>query len=134
MSNVLYPSARTAFLTGDLDWEGQNFSLAALDHSSYNPADQNFADLTGVLATESITNTVALAGGVADADDLYVSGVSALDTIRAFVVYRDTGSPGTSALVAWIDETADTTPVERPSDGSPIPVVWSNGPERVFRL
>lgn len=134
MANVLYPAARTAFLTGDLDWPGQAFSLAALDHASYDPADENLDDLTGVLSTEPITGRTALLGGVADATDLEVSGVSALDTIRAFVIYRDTGTASTSTLVAWIDQTADTTPVERPSDGSPIPIVWSNSPERVFRL
>lgn len=134
MSNTMYPSARTAFLTGSLDWVGQSFSVAALDHAGYNPSNENLDDLAGVLATAAITGRVALVNGVADADDLTISGVSALDTVRALVIYRDTGTASTSTLVAWIDETADSTPLERPSDGSPIPIVWSNTPERVFRL
>jgi hypothetical protein len=135
MANDLYPSARSAFLAGTLAWTGGTVTVALLDASyTYSAAHDMANDLTGVLATEALTGRTILTGGVADGDDISVSGVGIGDIVERIVIYKDTGTPSTSALIAFMDTNDDSTPIYRVGDGAAIGVPWSSGADRIFRL
>lgn len=143
MANSLYGKGREAFLGGDLDWDAHNFKLALIDTADYTVSidvhdffDDIAADLTPSGGSDPV---VAVSGnlanktktlGVADADDVTLSSVSG-DVSEALVLFRDSGSVGTSNLTAYIDS-ATGLPVT--PNGADISVVFDSGANKVFKL
>lgn len=136
---TVYPLARDKFLGGYLQWRasgGHSFRVAALDSTyAYSEADEFRADLTGVLGTAALTGLVAGPNGWADAADVTVTGMTAGTSVRAFVIYRDTGSAATDDLVWVATSHADTTPINRVVDGSgSMTFSFANSPGRIFQI
>ncbi|MEX1247551.1 MAG: hypothetical protein WEA61_03650 [Anaerolineales bacterium] len=115
MTSILYNSAKLRILQGDLDFENDEFKVA-LFSSAYianQDAHEFFADLTnevsgsGYTAGGKILQNKALIRDddndvvVFDAGDL--SWTVATFTARAAVIYKGTGSPATSPVLAYID-------------------------------
>lgn len=84
----------------------------------------------GRIAVSTTLTGRTTTGGVADADDVTFTAVTG-DQSELLVVYKDTGTEGSSPLIAYID-TATGLPIT-PSGGD-ITVVWSNGSNKIFKL
>jgi hypothetical protein len=136
MANVQYPLGRSAVLRGEVDWESDTFKVALLDNGyTWNAAHEFLTDLAGaVLAEATLTGCTVLPDGIADADDSSVSGLNAPDVATSVVIYKDTGVPGTSRLIAYLNENDDTTLINRVGDGTPVAIAWSASATRVFRI
>lgn len=80
-----------------------------------------------VVATATLTGK-SVTGGVFDATDVVFPNVPAGAAVDSVVLYIDTGTPGTSRLVAWVDGVSLTP------NGANINCVWSNGPDKIFRI
>lgn len=137
MASGLYNKGREKFLGGasQISWSGDNIKAVLVDTGAYtaNLSTHEFlSDITsgariatsGNLASKSITD------GVADAADVTFSAVSGA-SCEAIVLYKDTGTPSTSPLIAYID-TATGLPVT--PNGSDIVVSWDNGSNKIFKL
>lgn len=106
MANALYPKGKKAILDGDVDFlaDSIKFLLIDLGAYTYDSTDQFVSDVaagaiiarTGALATKTTT------GGTFDADDPTASAVTGA-TIEALILFKDTGSDATSALIGYID-------------------------------
>lgn len=122
MASVLYPLGKKAILDGDIDLLADTIKVLGIDTAdeAYNAADQFHANITsaGIVFTSGALAGKTTTGGVFDADDPVVAGVTG-DTIEALVLYKDTGASVTSPLIAWID-VATYTP-----DGSAVTVTWN---------
>lgn len=129
MANIVYPTYRI-FLgsgAGTLDLTAVDVKVSAIDVAAYtyNQADEFFDDIPGaaVIATSTALANKALlaASGAFDADDIEFAGFAGA-SIEALVVWADSGVPGTSRLLAYIDTAAGLpfTP-----DGAPKLVRWS---------
>ena len=84
--------------------------------------DEFLADIplaARVATSEELSGKTSLMG-VADADDVLFNAVTG-DVSEALVVFRETGDPATSELIAFID-TATNLPIT--PDGSDILVQW----------
>ena len=68
--------------------------------------------------------------GVADAADITFTTVTG-DESEALVIYKHTGTDGTSNLIAYID-TATGLPVT--PGGGDITVTWDDGANKIFKL
>lgn len=135
MANALYDTGRAAFLLGDIDWAADNIKAVLVDSADYTvdlATHQFLSDIPsgGRVATSGNFTGKTTTAGVADADDITLTGVSG-DQSEAVVIYRDSGSPATSQLIAYID-TATGLPV-LPNTGD-ISVIWDNGSNRIFKL
>jgi hypothetical protein len=116
MANALYPLAREKFLGGDLDWDAQTFKLVLVDLAdyTYSAAHQWLSDIAAVGREET---SGALASktkvqGTADAADLAPAFPAAAgDPCEALILFRDTGTPTTSDLVAYFDTGVTGLPV-----------------------
>lgn len=131
--SALYPLAREAFLTGNLSWTGATIKAALVDTGSYTYSDghQYLSDLgSAVVATSAALTGKTATGGVADAADLNLPAVTGVD-VEAIVLFADSGTAGTSRLIAYIDN-ATGLPVT-PTGGA-ITVTWDDGPNKVFKL
>lgn len=126
MANALYDLGRESFLKGEISWSGDNIKTVLVDTASYtaNLATDQF--LSDIPAGERVATSANLASkttvdGDADAADVTFSSVTG-DQSEALVIYQDTGTAGTSRLIAYID-TATGLPVT--PNGGDIQVQWS---------
>lgn len=135
MANALYDTGRNAFLLGDVDWLTDNIKAVLVDSADYTvnlATDQFLSEIAAgarVATSANLTGKTAVAG-VADAADVTLTGVAG-DQSEAIVLYKDTGTPATSQLIAYID-TATGLPVQ-PNTGD-ISVIWDNGVNKIFKL
>lgn len=133
MANALYDLGRNAFLKGQIDYLTHTIK-AALVSGSYTPdlaADQYWSTVVGnVVGTpQALANKTATAG-VANADPTTFSSVVG-SVVVYVVIYRDTGTNGTSPLIALID-TGTGLPVT--PNGGDITINWDTGISKIFKL
>jgi hypothetical protein len=135
MANALYAKGRQKFLEGGIAWGSDNIKAVLVDTGAYTPnlsTHEFLSDIAGGarIATSGNLSSKTTTDGVADAADVTFVGVSGVQS-EAVVLYKDTGTAGTSPLIAYID-TATGLPVT-PSGGD-IAVAWDNGSNKIFKL
>ena len=135
MASALYDKARKAFADGDIDLLNDTIKCVLIDAADYTVdlANHDFLDdvpsgaRVGTAQTLGSKTTTA---GVFDAADVTFSSVSG-DQCEAILIYKDTGTEGTSRLIAYIDS-ATGLPVT--PNGGDIQIQWDNGPNKIFKL
>lgn len=137
MANTLYDKGRQRFLEANLNWLTDTIKCILVNTASYTanfstheflsdiPTSSRIGTTSGVTLTSKVTT-----GGAADAADITFSSVSGA-TVHALVLFKDTGTEGTSPLIAYID-TATGLPIT--PNGGDIIVTWDNGPNKIFKL
>ena len=129
MANQLYPTGDVAIKTGDIDLNSDTIRIALLGAGyTFDEAHEFFDDVTDVLGTPmALTGNTVLADGFFDANDVTYLDVGPSDTVEYVVLYKWTGTAGTSRLIAFMDTNDDTTDIERDGDGGPIYIKWPTG-------
>lgn len=127
MANAIYPkyketilgaASNTNLLTGTV-----KVALVDTGVYTYNAAHQFFSSLTGVVGTpQTIGATKSVTNGVFDGGDVTFTGLSG-NSVEALVIYVDTGTAGTSPLVAFIDSNVTGLPVT-PNSGD-VTITWN---------
>jgi hypothetical protein len=135
VANRLFDKGRQGFLDGSIDWDTNNIKAVLIDTGTYTPDYVNHDNLDDIAVGARVSTSPNLAGktvvdGVADAADTTFTAVTGA-TVEAIVIYQDTGTAGTSRLIAWID-TATGLPLT--PNGGDITIVWDNGANRIFKL
>ena len=129
MAAALYDSGREAFLTGQIQFLADTIKTALLESTAVinTATDQYLSTYTGLISSTSgaLTSKTAV-GGVADADNVSFTGVSG-PNIGYLIMYKDTGNPATSQLIAYWD--LAITP-----SGGDLQVVWDGAPNYIFKL
>lgn len=137
MANTLYDKGRQRFLEANLNWLTDNFKVILVDTGAYTPNFGTHEFLSDVPTSSRIGTTSGVAltsktttGGAADAADITFSSVTGA-SVEALVIYKDTGTEGTSPLLAYID-TATGLPIT--PNGGDIICTWDNGTNKIFKL
>lgn len=135
MSTFLSDKARERFLGGSLDWDGDTVKAVLVDKAAYTPAPAVDEFLSAIPAGERVAISPALTGktitaGVADVEDVTFPAANG-DSVEAIVLFKYTGDPPTSPLIAFID---DAVGLPFTPSGSDVTVRWSDGPNRIFNL
>lgn len=137
MANTLYDKGRQRFLEGQFNWLTDTVKCILVDTSAYTanfttheflsdiPTSARVGTSSGVALTSKTTT-----GGAADAADITFSAVTGA-SIEALVLFKDTGTEGTSPLIAYID-TATGLPIT--PNGGDIICTWDNGTNKIFKL
>lgn len=136
MPNALYPTGRTAICNQTLNLVTAATKIVAVSASYvFSVAHSMRDDLTGELGTATaLTGEAWLNDGIFDADNVSYPDVDPPDVVAGFVLFVDTGDPATSPLVAYIVESTGGMPISVAGTGAPIPVMFSDSPNRVFRI
>ena len=95
------------------------YTVDLLNHSTT-------ANVGGTVAISGVMTTITPGKGVADANDLTISGVAGT-TITQYIVYHDISKK----LIAYFD-TSSNLPVT--PNGGNITLQWSNTDNRIFKL
>lgn len=135
MANSLYGKAREKFAQAALNWDTSTIKVVLVDTGAYTVSIDVHEFLSDIPSGARIATSPALTGktsvlGECDADDVTVVAVSGT-TIEAAVIYADTGTPATSALIAFIDT---ATGLVLTPNGGDVLIGWNNGVNKIFRL
>lgn len=82
------------------------------------------------VGTDVTLGTKTTTNGVADAADATWTAVSG-NTVEAVIIYKDTGTPSTSKLIAFLDT---ITGFPFTPSGADEQVNWDNGANKIFKL
>lgn len=133
MANALYDKGREKFLTGAINASADTLKCALLK-STYSPtltSDEFYSGISAhVVGTPQTLTSKTVAAGVLDAADVTFTAVPTAN-VNYCAIYKDTGTPATSPLIALFD-TAAGLPVS--TNGGDIIIAWDNGPNKIFKL
>ena len=120
MANALYPKFKEQALQGGVNLSSGNIKAVLVDLAdyTYDAADEFLSDVpaaarvatSGNLASKTFTN------GVFDSADPSFAAVTG-DVSEALILFIDTGTPGTSRLIAFYDTGVSGLPVT-PNSGN----------------
>lgn len=138
MANALYASFKQQLGLAAINLSSATIKAVLVDTGAYtfSAAHTVIGDVAvgARIATGTLANKV-WTGAVFDADDLtwaaVPAGTSTAAAAEALVLYVDTGTAGTSYLIAYFD-TVTGLPVT--PNGGDIQVVWDNGANKIFKL
>jgi len=135
MANALYAKAKQGLLDGSIDMDSDDIKAILVDGDDYTPnmaTDDNLDDIPGgaIVATSDNLSNKSVTDGVFDADDVVFSAVTG-DKFEYVILYKDSGTPGTSRLILLIDS---ATGLPCTPTGGDITIVWDNGTSKIFRL
>lgn len=135
MANALYPKWKEAIMQNSSDSSLTGTVKVALVDTgtyTYDNAHDFYDDVSGsVIGTPVELTNKAYTDGVFDADDVTFTSVSG-NTIEALVIFIDTGTAGTSRVVAYLDTGVSGLPLT--PNGGNITVIWDNGANKIFKL
>lgn len=136
MANALYDTYREKALNADVDWSADNIKVTLVRGYTPNASTHNdLADVTGaggtLVATSGNLASKTSTAGVADAADVTLTSVASGASCDHLVIYKDTGTAGTSDLIAVID-TATGLPIT--PNGGDITIQWDSGANKIFKL
>lgn len=127
MANALYPKWKEQLLqfTTNNNLSAGTVKVALVDTGvyTYSSADQFYSSVSAaVVGTPQTIGSKTFVDGVFDGADVSFTAVTG-NTVEALVIYVDTGTAGTSPLVAYIDTSVTGLPVT--PNGGDITVTWN---------
>ena len=133
MPNAIYPLYKQALLTGaaNTNMSSGTVRVALVDTGTYtySAAHEFLTSLTGRVGTDQTLGSKTFTNGTFDAADATWTAVTGA-TAEALVIYIDTGTAGTSRLVAFLDTGVTGLPVT--PNGGNITATW--GAAGIFTL
>lgn len=135
MASAVYGKGRNAFATAGINWTSDTIKAMLVNTTSYTVSinvDQFFTDVPGgaIIAAGVALTSASATLGTLNAATVTFSSVSG-SQIGAIVLYKDTGTPSTSALIAYID-TATGLPLT--PNGGTVTLTWDTGANKIFTL
>ena len=126
MANAIYPKYKEALLDGasGVDLNDGSVKVALVDTGTYTYSSSHefYDDLSGVVGTPQIIANTTVTNGVFNGDDVSFTSVTG-NSVEALVFFLDTGSAGTSRLVAYVDSGQTGLPVT--PNGGDIGITWN---------
>jgi hypothetical protein len=127
MPNALYPLWKQSILqfaaNNNLSTGTVNVALIDTGTYTYSAAHQFWTSASGsAVGTPQVIGSKTFTNGVFDGADVTFTAVTG-NSAEALIIYIDTGTAGTSPLVAFIDTGVTGLPVT--PNGGNINVVWN---------
>lgn len=127
MANLLYPLGKKAFLEGGINLSADTIKAVLIDSAdyTYNAAHDFYNDVSagavGTPQTLASKTVGTVAAGVFDAANVTFAALTG-DSAEALVIYKDTGNPATSPLIAYFDS---ATGLPATPNGGDIVINWN---------
>lgn len=127
MANALYPLWKQSILqfAANNDLSAGTVKVALIDTGvyTYSAAHQFFSSASSAsVGTPQTIGSKTFTNGVFDGADVTYTAVTG-NSVEALIIYIDTGTAGTSPLVAYIDTGVTNLPVT--PNGGNISIVWN---------
>lgn len=132
MPNTTYPKGAQKILGAAINLLTDTLKVALLPNTyTYSTAHEFVSELGPRVGTDQVLANKTITGGVLDADDVDFGALAPGDTVKAFVIYKDTGNTTTSPVLFYFD-TAVGLPFA--TNGGIVTVPWDNGVKKIVRL
>lgn len=105
MANALYPIGKKAILDGDIDFLNDTIKIVLIDADyTYNTGHNAYDDIGAGdrVATSAALTSKTTTGGAFDAADVTFTALTG-SAVRAWALFKDTGTESTSPLIAFFD-------------------------------
>jgi hypothetical protein len=132
MANVIYPKGAEKILSADINFVDDTIKVALLPSGyTYSAAHEFLDDLGTTLGTAQTLANKSITGGAFGADAITFTTVASGSTYKAVALYQDTGTAGTSPLLAYIDT---ITGFPGSTNGGNQAVTWPTTGSKIFKL
>lgn len=132
MANSLYPAAKQRLLTAGLNLSTDTIKVALLpDSYVFSSSHEFLSDVGSLIGTAQTLANKTVANGVFDADDATFAALASGSTVKAVVMFKDTGVAGASPLLGYFDI---VTGLPAATNGGDIKIQWDGGAFRIFSL
>lgn len=132
MANTFYPKGAQKILGGQIDFSAHTISAALVPSGyTYSAAHEFLADAGTVVGAAVDLANKSITGGTFDADDLSFGVLAPGNTVKALVLFKNTGSPSTSPLLCYFDEIVG---FPFSTNGGAVGTPWSNGLAKILSL
>lgn len=133
MANTLFPKGKQKFLTAAINLSTDTIkAILVTDGYTYSTAHEFLSDLgANTVGTAQTLTNKTVTDGVFDADDITFATLAPGSTLKAVILYKDTGVAGTSALIDYIDT---VTGLPMATNGGDVQIQWENSGYRIFSL
>lgn len=134
MANRLYPKGAQKILGGAINFASDTIKACLVSSSyTFSAAHEFVSDLGTRIGTEQTLAGKSVAGGVFDADDLDFGPLAPGSTVKAVVLYKDTGNPSTSPLWLYLDS-GSAVGLPFATNGGALTIPWNNDAKKIARL
>lgn len=133
MANTLFPKGKQKFLTAAINLSSDTIKAILVTSAyTYSAAHEFLSDLgSTTVGTAQTLTSKTVTDGVFDADDVTFASLAPGSTLKAIVLFKDTGVAGTSALIDYIDV---VTGLPMNTNGGDVTIQWENSGYRIFSL
>ena len=132
MANTFYPKGAQKILGGQIDFSANNISAALVPSGyTYSVAHEFLSEIGGLVGAPVALANKDITGGVFDADDLDFGALAPGNTVKALVLYKDTGAPATSPLLCYLDNVIG---FPFATNGGGVSIPWSDGTAKILSL
>ena len=130
MSAIWYPLGKKHLMRGEVALHSDAIIAILLSNAyTYNSTHEYRDDLTGEMATITLTSKTVSDEGVFDADDGIFS-IGSPATKAAIAIVKDTGVASTSILLGFVNEGFSFGTLVSGSQ----PVHWDDGPNKILAI
>ena len=134
MANALYAKGKEKILSASINLPSDTIKASLLS-SSYTAnlsTDEFWSTISAnLLNTSQTLGSKSVTAGVFDAADVTFTAVTSGSTVKAVVIWKDTGTPSTSPLLVYIDT---ITGFPLATNGGDIQIIWDSGANKIFAL
>ena len=132
MANKLYKQFKTALMRGEVDLLNDAIKVALVSDSLFVFDDNHsvLADVSGVILTGTVSAKSVLNGSFGAGATLVSNSLSG-QTVNALVLFKDSGNPATSALLAFFDSGVG---LPLALQGADVSITWPDTGARIFEL
>lgn len=135
MANALYTKYKEALLGAggiNLSSDTIKVALVAAGYAANIGTDQFFSSVgANVVGTPQQINSPTITGGIFNGNGVTFTAVTG-SQVTQLVIYKDTGTAGTSPLIC-LDVTASSGLPVTPNGGN-ITITWDTGASKIFAL
>ena len=132
MANTAYPKGAERILSGAVNLVSAVIKAALVPSTyTYSASHEYLAVVGSRIGVDQTLANPTVVNGVFDADDVDFGAQAPGSTIKAVVLYVDTGNAATSPLLYHFD-TVSGLPMS--TNGGGITVPWNNGAAKIARL
>ncbi|WP_284335440.1 hypothetical protein [Comamonas sp. NoAH] len=133
MANQFYPKAKQAFLSGQFHLLNDTIKAVLVSNAYVFATVHEFAtEIEPFIIGSSVElKGKTIDGGVFDAEDIAFLKLPSGHTVRAIVLFKDTGVAETSRLIDYIDT---VTGLPMITAGGDVQIRWDDGAYKIFSL
>ena len=132
MANTSYPLGMQKLLGASIDFLDDTIKAALLPSTyTFSAAHEFVAALGTRIGTDQTLTGKSVTGGVLDADDPDFGALAPGNTVKALVIYKDTGNASTSPVLFYYDVVAG---FPFATNGGALTIPWDSGIKKIARV